>query len=94
MVRSEKENKVTEKYTLAEMAKHMRNRYEDKDCYEYEVLTKAIKLFEGEPRYSVAELEKVFQYLVGLEKNNSYEWDVDYFLEFLKESMHVEAILK
>lgn len=57
---SEKASKPTvKKYTEIEMAKHMRKSYTDKDCYEYKILTKAIKLFEGEPRYSIKEMYKL-----------------------------------
>jgi len=42
-----KGKRCVEKYTYAEMAEHMRNLYSDKDCYEVEVLTEAIKLFNA-----------------------------------------------
>ncbi len=44
-----------------------------------------------EPRYSVEELTKIFNKLVG--PTHTYEWDVDYFLEFLKDKKQVGEIL-
>ena len=58
-MRSKKDFEVHEKYTILEMAKYMRDLYSDKDCYEYEVLTKAIELFEGEPRYTLKEANEI-----------------------------------
>ena len=48
-------------------------------------------VLEGEPRYSIEELSKVFDYLVGGRK--SYEWDTAYFIDFLKDDKKVEKIL-
>lgn len=56
---SSKKEMKAKKYTEIEMARYMRDLYIDKDCYEYEILTKAIKLFEKEPRYSVWELQRI-----------------------------------
>lgn len=90
---NEKEFEAPEKYTLAEMAKHMRDRYEDKDCYEYEILTKAIELFESEPRYTLKEFEEnglIFS-LKDLQKCAEYSTRL---LKFIKEPHYSIAELE
>lgn len=64
----------------------------NKGCKHWEAEMKALAEEEETLRYSVAELEKIFNKLVG--PTHTYEWDVDYFIEFLKNKKEVEEILK
>ena len=77
---------------------------------EYDSHKKIMNVFawvlEGEPRYSVLELKKIFSFLCDSKPNDPklssdatawvhmHDWDTPNFLDFLKDSKKVQEILK